>query len=89
MPLDQQERYEAASKANEILNAFDAQAHVATVLKKNQCMKAFGNPEFCDCIGEKTPVVVTFSGYVSIVVATKEDFHYDQLSPDDKNSRRA
>jgi hypothetical protein len=47
-------------------------------------MKAFGNMEFCECIAEKSPVGVNFIGYVSIAAGTKEDFKYDQLSPDDK-----
>jgi hypothetical protein len=56
----------------------------ATALKKNQCMKAFGDMAFCNCIAEKSPVGVDFVGYVSIVAGTKDDFKYDQLSAEDK-----
>jgi hypothetical protein len=84
MPLDQQEQLERLQKFKDSANALLNQVDVMTASKKNQCMKAFGNTEFCECIAEKSPVAITFVGYVSIVAGTKEDLKYDQLSPDDK-----
>ncbi len=84
MPLDKQEQIEQGEKANAVLNAYDAKMLAGVTVKKNECMKAFGNTEFCECIGEKSPVGVSFVDYVSIVVGTKESFHYDQLSPEGK-----
>ena len=84
MPLEQQEQLEQLEKANTAIHGLEAAIDEATKEKKNQCMKAIGNTAFCDCIAAKSPFGVNFVGYVSIVAGTKEDLHYDQLSPDDK-----
>ena len=84
MSLEQQERLEAKQKFS------DALAPLVTALvegakdKQTKCIKAFGNTKFCECIADHTPTGVDFLGYVSITAGTKEDFKYDQLSPDDK-----
>ena len=47
-------------------------------------MKAIGNPEFCNCIAQKSPVAVDFVQYVEILSRTKEELNYDRLSREDK-----
>ena len=54
------------------------------IKKKNQCMKAFGNMQFCDCIVDKIPISIDFVQYVAIVSGTKDDFKYDSMSAEDK-----
>jgi hypothetical protein len=84
MPLEDQEQLEQLQKLEDLAKNLQGSIETATAEKKNQCMKAFGDVTFCDCIGEKSPVGVNFIGYVSIAAGTKDDFHYDQLSLDDK-----
>ena len=84
MPLEDQEQMELLNNGVAAIKGLEAATEAATVQKKNECMKAIGNVEFCDCIAEKSPVGVNFIGYVSITASTKEDFKYDQLSPEDK-----
>jgi hypothetical protein len=50
MPLDQQEQLERVQKFHDAANSLLNQVDVMTASKKNQCMKAFGNTEFCECI---------------------------------------
>ncbi len=93
MPLEQQEQREQMNKLSNLLGHLATDVGEIAAAKKDQCMKAFGNTEFCDCIAEKSPVGVDFFGYVQIAAGTKEDFKYEQLSPDDKelfdNTRRS
>ena len=84
MPLEQQEQLEQLNHLSETLGRLETDITEMTAKKKNQCMKAFGDMAFCDCIGEKSPVGVNFIGYVSIAAGTKEYFKYDQLSAEDK-----
>ena len=47
-------------------------------IKYNNCLKAFGDEEFCQCIKNKTPPGITFAEYIAIVIKTKEDLGYSQ-----------
>jgi hypothetical protein len=84
MPLQQQEALEQMNKFRGMLDDLKRMTIKEAAAKKAQCMKAFGDPAFCECIGEQSPVGVSFIGYVSIVAGTKEEFKYDQMSEDDK-----
>ena len=84
LPLEQQEQLQQRENFSNLVGRLATDLYQASVAKKTQCMKAFGNIEFCDCIANKSPTGIDFIGYVSIVAGTKEDFKYDQLSPDDK-----
>ena len=84
MPLEQQEQLEARTNFSELLGGLARNLVNDFTLKKHQCMKAFGNVAFCECIAENSPTGVTFVGYVQIVSATKDDLKYDDLTPDDK-----
>jgi hypothetical protein len=84
MSLEQQEQLEAKERLSNTIGRLGAALIEFTAAKKTQCMKAFGNTEFCDCIANKSPTGVDFFEYVAIVAGTKEDFKYDQRSADDK-----
>ena len=84
MPLERQEQVEQLNKAQSAIDNIIANIDESTTIKKDQCMKVFGNTAFCNCIAEKSPVGITFVGYISIVIGTKEDLKYDMLSSDDK-----
>ena len=84
MPLEQQEAIQSLDKLQGLIDDLAKATTTATAAKKNECMKAIGITQFCECIAEKSPVGISFVGYVSILAGTKDDFHYDQLSDEDK-----
>lgn len=52
--------------------------------KYSDCMKAFGNPKFCLCLKEKSPVGVDFSGYIKVVTTTKYELGYSKADKETK-----
>jgi len=50
------------------------------------CLKAFPNPEYCECLAEQLPVLVSIHQYVAIVTTTKSDLNYGELSNDDRRT---
>ena len=52
--------------------------------KETNCLKAFGNSKFCACLREKTPVGISFMGYIQVTTSTKEELKYNSLSKQDK-----
>ena len=84
IPLQDLEALENLGDAARAIDDLSASFERNVAAKKTQCMKAFGNTEFCKCIGENSPVGVTFMGYVSITAGSKQDLKYDQLSAEDK-----
>ena len=48
------------------------------------CLKAFGHKEFCTCLRDKSPWILSFNDYIKIVTSTKEELNYEQLKEDDK-----
>lgn len=53
--------------------------------KKFNCLKAFGNADFCNCLVEKLPIGLSFRDYIMIITSTKEEIGYDKLSKDDRD----
>src|SRR5437879_794742 len=39
--------------------------------KWTQCVRAFGDPKFCDCLRDNLPVKVSFLSYIQTVTSTK------------------
>jgi len=52
--------------------------------KHSDCIKAFGDEHFCQCLGETLPVAATFPIYISVVITPKEELGYSSLSTKDK-----
>jgi hypothetical protein len=53
--------------------------------KKYDCVKAFGNKQYCDCLTQHLPVgVLSFPQYVILVTSTREELNYDQMQNMDK-----
>lgn len=82
------EHQEAMENVDDFTGALEDLANLVTTksaaAKKTHCMKAIGNPVFCECIAKESPVGVDFIGYVTITAGTKKLFKYDQLSDEDK-----
>ena len=81
MPLDKQEQNELFVKTITALENYKASIEQQIQSEVNQCMKAFGNPEFCNCIANNAPGNVTFTQYVQFFSYGPEDFDYKTLSP--------
>jgi hypothetical protein len=62
-------------------------AHPQNLIKneKIKCEKVFGHKNFCDCIVSRTPISIGFTGYVEILVLSKEELGYADLSEKDKS----
>lgn len=84
MPLDLQESDHILNKALGEIENLRLMTENITVEKKNECMKAIGNTDFCECIVESVPIAVSFLGYVNILVKTKDELNYNTLSVEDK-----
>ena len=52
--------------------------------KFSDCMKAFGNQKFCQCLREKSPIGVNFAGYVKVATATKDELGYSKADLETK-----
>ena len=52
--------------------------------KYSDCMKAFGNQKFCQCLRDKSPVGIDFAGYVKVVTTTKEELGYSKMDNETK-----
>src|SRR2546423_14996029 len=51
--------------------------------KRAHCIRAFGHPEFCECLSQQTPVGASFQTYVAVVTQTKDELSDATLSSDD------
>jgi hypothetical protein len=91
--LEQQEQLNQIEKAVTAIDDLAALTDKMGKEKRHQCMTAVANEPFCECLGEKLPVVINFLGYVHIVTQTKEELKYNTLSAEDKrvvdNTRNA
>lgn len=75
-----QDAMNALNKVDELVALLAHQADTNRV----QCLSAFGNAGFCDCLSSRLPMAIDFLRYVAITVATKEQIKYDTLSADKK-----
>lgn len=46
------------------------------------CLKAFPDESYCNCLGEKLPLSLTFPQFVAVVSTTKRDLGYATLTSD-------
>ena len=52
--------------------------------KQSECLSAFPNQKFCECIATNTSVGITFATYIAIVTQTKDALKYSTRSNGDK-----
>lgn len=55
-----------------------------TARKKFQCLKAFGNQDFCQCLAEVSGVDLSFRDYIASTTKNRTEIGYDKLSDDNK-----
>lgn len=44
--------------------------------KISDCMRAFGNQKFCQCLADKSPIGIDLVGYITVVISTKDALGY-------------
>lgn len=84
MPLSDIERLEQLEKVIANFENLRAATDQLSNGRYMGCMKAFGEPNFCECLKSKLPVVTTFQGYINITTRGKEENMYSVLSKEDK-----
>ena len=47
---------------------------------KSDCLRTVGNDQFCNCLGEKLPWILSFQEYVSVVTSSKDQLAAANLS---------
>jgi hypothetical protein len=52
--------------------------------KNLDCLKAFGDKRFCQCLSDKSPVGISFIEYIQIVTNSKENLEYSKADKEGK-----
>ncbi len=63
---------------------FWGMGNTAVYKKKINCMKAFGDVRFCECLCENLPVFLTFEEYISIITSTLTYDNFTDMNVKDK-----
>jgi hypothetical protein len=53
--------------------------------KYSDCLMAFGDNQFCNCLAENLPVTVDFKLYIYLLTTPKHEIDYDNLDQKDKD----
>lgn len=83
-PAPSLEDLEIADQMRESIDELEASFEKTWRLRKNHCQRAFGSNEFCSCLGDKLPAVVTFPVYAAVVISTREELGYAVASADER-----
>lgn len=54
--------------------------------KTEQCLKAVGRDNFCNCIGENLPAAVSFEQYIHTTITSKEEIGYSTMLPEQQKT---
>jgi hypothetical protein len=79
--LEQRESFE---KVMGLLKEAEVSLDAMTRTRKLQCLKALGSEAFCECLNEKLAVGLDFSGYIGVIIRTKDELKYSTLSKEDR-----
>lgn len=76
------EDLETLDQMEESIDELEASFEKIWRLRTNHCHRAFGSDEFCSCLGDRLPAVVTFPVYAAVVISTREELGYVAASAD-------
>jgi hypothetical protein len=85
MSAEQIQKLDSLNHAMESLDKLGKLADSMTRQKKSDCLKAFGNQDFCQCLSDNLPVPVSFELYVTIVTTPKDKLGYSELDQENKD----
>lgn len=52
--------------------------------REHQCLKVFGDEDFCSCVNSTLAAGLSFQDYVNVLMTSKDAINYEGLSPDNK-----
>jgi len=84
MPVETMHQIDSLDKALDAAKELELLVDRMSRQKYSDCMKAFGNPKFCQCLRDKSPVGIDFAGYVKVVTTTKEELGYSKTDKETK-----
>jgi hypothetical protein len=84
IPVETMQQIDDLNKLMEKAKELELLANSISRQKYSDCLKAFGNQKFCQCLKDKSPVGIDFAGYIKVVTTTKEDLGYSQADKETK-----
>ena len=84
--LDDKQRKDTLGEIERLKGQVFANVDNMVRKKQNECMSAFPNQRFCECIATNTSVGINFATYIAIVTRTKEELKYETRSSGDKET---
>lgn len=84
MPVETMHQIDSLDKALDAAKELELLVDRMSRQKYSDCMKAFGNQKFCQCLRDKSPVGIDFAGYVKVVTTTKEELGYSKTDKETK-----
>lgn len=84
MPVETMHQIDSLEKALDATKELELLVDRMSRQKYSDCMKAFGNQKFCQCLRDKSPIGIDFAGYVKIVTTTKEELGYSKTDKETK-----
>lgn len=84
MPVETVHQLDSFEKALDATKELELLVERISKQKFSDCMKAFGNPEFCQCLRDNSPVGIDFVGYIKVVTTTKDDLGYSNTDNETK-----
>lgn len=81
---DQIESLNALREAKGSIEKLLHETNLMTERKRNNCVIAFGDTKFCDCLSQKLPVVVSFQEYSIIITSSKKEINYEGTSKENR-----
>ncbi|HHH50366.1 MAG TPA: hypothetical protein ENK52_05245 [Saprospiraceae bacterium] len=82
--VDEIQKLDQIEKAKEALYKLKQFSDSITIKKYSDCIKAFGNQKFCQCLRNNLPVPVSFMLYTKIVTTPKDELGYAELDAENK-----
>ena len=84
MPVETMHQIDSLEKALDATKELEFLVESVSRQKFSDCMKTFGNPKFCQCLREESPVGIDFAGYVKVVTTTKDELGYSKADKETK-----
>jgi hypothetical protein len=85
MSAEQIQKIDQLDHLKESLDKLKTLSNSITRQKKSDCLIAFGDQNFCQCLGDNLPVTVSFEVYVNIVTTPKDKLGYSELDQENKD----
>ena len=76
---EQIDQLEAGTNALEALKNLKSSFESKMRARGNNCRKAFGHEQFCECLNSKLVVGLSFLDYVLVITNTKDDIGYKDM----------